>query len=125
MKPYLKKNAMLNKSNKSLNKQDDLNNNSNSNSNSNKINKKELETLDKCKLNKNITCNNFRTSKDKRKKDNINGFNNLEEKDNYKNMIIRLQKENEALKEENQKIKKNNYKSLNKDFSPIKEHKKY
>lgn len=51
MKPYLKKNALLNKSNKSIFNDEELNN-SNSNYNSNKIKKKESVSIDLPKLKK-------------------------------------------------------------------------
>ena len=128
MKPYLKKNAILNKSNKSIDNEilkDEEMSNSNSNNNSNKISKKESANIndDNLKLNKNVSCNDildrknkkhkyYKESKEKEKqKEKEKG----KERENYINMIMKLKKENEALKEENQRIKKNNYKSLNKD----------
>ena len=128
MKPYLKKNAILNKSNKSIDNEilkDEEMSNSNSNNNSNKISKKESANIndDNLKLNKNVSCNDIldrknrkhkyiKESKEKEKqKEKEKG----KERENYINMIMKLKKENEALKEENQRIKKNNYKSLNKD----------
>ena len=127
MKPYLKKNAVLNKSNnKSINKDEEINN-SNSNHNSNKMNKNNSGTIDIIKMNKNVSCNDIGKKKVKKHKIN-NEFKDLKEKEkdkeDYKNLLINLQRENEALKAENQRIKKNYFKSLSKESSPIKEHKK-
>ena len=126
MKPYLKKNAILNKSNKSIDNEilkDEEMSNSNSNNNSNKISKKESANIndDNLKLNKNVSCNDILDRKNrkhkyyKESKDKEKQKEKEKEKENYINMIMKLKKENEALKEENQRIKKNNYKSLNKD----------
>ena len=128
MKPYLKKNAVLNKSNnKSINKDEEINN-SNSNHNSNKMNKNNSGTIDIIKMNKNVSCNDIGKKKVKKHKIN-NEFKDLKEKEkdkeDYKIILINLQRENEALKAENQRIKKNYFKSLSKESSPIKEHKKY
>ena len=117
MKPYMKKNAILNKTNnKSIDNEifkDDVINKTNSNNNSNKINKKESGNADIFKLNKNVSCNDILERKNKKHK--YSKEMKEKEKDNYKAMIIKLQKENEALKAENQRIKKNNFKSLNKE----------
>ena len=128
MKPYLKKNAILNKSNKSIDNEilkDEEMSNSNSNNNSNKISKKESANIndDNLKLNKNVSCNDILDRKNKKhkyykeskEKEKQKEKEKEKEKENYINMIMKLKKENEALKEENQRIKKNNYKSLNKD----------
>ena len=125
MKPYLKKNAILNKTNnKSIDNElfkDDEMNKTNSNNNSNKLSKKESCNADIFKLNKNVSCNDILDRKNKKNKHykEIKEKENIKDKDkdkdNYKIMIIKLQKENEALKAENQRIKKNNFKSLNKE----------
>lgn len=123
MKPYLKKNALLNKSNKSIFNDEELNN-SNSNYNSNKIKKKESVSIDlpklKKKLNKNISNNDLI----KGRKKTFRNFNDSQEKETYRERIKKLQKENEALKAENQKMKINNYKSMNKVSSQIIDHNK-
>ena len=129
MKPYLKKNALLNKSNKSIFNDEELNIinfycNSNSNYNSNKIKKKESVSFDlpklKKKLNKNISNNDLI----KGRKKTFRNFNDSQEKETYRERIKKLQKENEALKAENQKMKINNYKSMNKISSQIIDHNK-
>ena len=117
MKPYMKKNAILNKTNnKSIDNEifkDDEIKKTNSNNNSNKINKKESSNADIFKLNKNVSCNDILERKNKKHK--YSKEMKEKDKDYYKIMIIKLQKENEALKAENQRIKKNNFKSLSKD----------
>ena len=115
LKPYMKKNAILNKSNRSITqdniKDDEL---TNSSSNYNKLKINEYGQTGIIKLNKNVSCNDIWKIKEKENKRD----NELKEmKENFKNKILKLQKENEALKAENQKIKKNNHKSLNKDKS--------
>ena len=123
MKPYMKKNAILNKSNRSIThdntKYDELNKSS---SNYNKLNKKESSPIDIIKLNKKVSCNDIWKIKDKKNKG-YNEFKDVNKNENFKNMIFKLKKENEALKAENQRIKKNNHKSLNKDISHNIEHK--
>ena len=117
MKPYLKKNALINKSNKSINKdnskEDELND-SNSFKNSNKLNKVESATFDVIKVNKDLNYNNIWKIKEEK---NISrrGIKEITEKEKYKNKIIKLENEKKALKEENLRIKKYNEKSLNKD----------
>lgn len=119
MKPYLKKNALLNKSNKSIFNDEELNN-SNSHYNSNKIKKKESVSIDLPKLNKIISTNDLI----KGRKKTFRNFKNSQEKENYRERIEQLQKENEALKAENQKMKIDNYKSMNKVSSQIIDQKK-
>ena len=117
MKPYLKKNALINKSNKSINKdnskEDELND-SNSFKNSNKLNKVESATFDVIKVNKDLNYNNIWKIKEEK---NISRreIKEITEKEKYKNKIIKLENEKKALKEENLRIKKYNEKSLNKD----------
>ena len=113
MKPYLKKNALLNKSNKSIFNDEELNN-SNSNYNSNKIKKKESVSIDLSKLNKKLKKNISTNDLIKGKKKTLRNFNDSQEKETYKERIKKLQKENEALKAENQKMKIDNYKSMSK-----------
>ena len=123
MKPYLKKNALLNKSNKSIFNDEELNN-SNSHYNSNKIKKKESVSIDLPKLNKKL--NKIISTNDliKGRKKTFRNFKNSQEKENYRERIEQLQKENEALKAENQKMKIDNYKSMNKVSSQIIDQKK-
>ena len=123
MKPYTKKNALLNKSNKSISndnsKEYELKN-SNSNYNFNKMKKNESGTINIVKLNKNVSSNDiWKIKENKNREYKVIKDNN----ENYKTIILKLQKENEALKAENQRIKKNNHKSLNKDISYDIEHK--
>ena len=122
MKPYLKKNIIINKPNKSINSKDDeINSNLNSINDSN-INKKEIDTIDSKQLNKNVSCNNIGRIKHKKNKD----YKDIKiDKETFEHIIIRQQKEIEALKYENERIKKNNFKSLNKDSSPNIKHKEY
>ena len=123
MKPYLKKNALLNKSNKSIFNDEELNN-SNSHYNSNKIKKKESVSIDLPKLNKKL--NKIISTNDliKGRKKTFRNFKNSQEKENYRERIEQLQKENEALKDENKKMKIDNYKSMNKVSSQIIDQKK-
>ena len=123
MKPYTKKNALLNKSNKSISndnsKEYELKN-SNSNYNFNKMKKNESGTINIVKLNKNVSSNDiWKIKENKNREYKVIKDNN----ENFKTIILKLQKENEALKAENQRIKKNNHKSLNKDISYDIEHK--
>ena len=123
MKPYTKKNALLNKSNKSISndnsKEYELKN-SNSNYNFNKMQKNESGTINIVKLNKNVSSNDiWKIKENKNREYKVIKDNN----ENFKTIILKLQKENEALKAENQRIKKNNHKSLNKDISYDIEHK--
>ena len=123
MKPYTKKNALLNKSNKSISndnsKEYELKN-SNSNYNFNKMKKNESGTINIVKLNKNVSSNDiWKIKENKNREYKVIKDNN----ENFKTIILKLQKEHEALKAENQRIKKNNHKSLNKDISYDIEHK--
>ena len=123
MKPYTKKNALLNKSNKSISndnsKEYELKN-SNSNYNFNKLKKNESGTINIVKLNKNVSSNDiWKIKENKNREYKVIKDNN----ENFKTIILKLQKENDALKAENQRIKKNNHKSLNKDISYDIEHK--
>ena len=123
MKPYTKKNALLNKSNKSISndnsKEYELKN-SNSNYNFNKLKKNESGTINIVKLNKNVSSNDiWKIKENKNREYKVIKDNN----ENFKTIILKLQKEHEALKAENQRIKKNNHKSLNKDISYDIEHK--
>ena len=123
IKPYMKKNAILNKSNRSI-AHDNANDDEliKSSSNYNKLNKNESSPIDIIKLNKNVSCNDIWKIKGKKNKGYIE-YKDVNKNENYKNMISKLKKENEALKAENQRIKKNNHKSLNKDISNKIEHK--
>jgi len=123
MKPYLKKNALLNKSNKSIFNDEELNN-SNSNYNSNRNNKKESVSIDLPKLNKKLNKNISTNDLIKGRKKTFRNSKASKEKEIYRERIKQLQKENEALKAENQKMKINNYKSMNKVSSQIIDHKK-
>ena len=127
IKPYLKKTAIINKSNKSINNdnsKDDEINNLNIFNNSNKFKKTESGTIDNIKIKNNISTSNIWRIKDKNNKFNKESK-ELTEKEDYKAMIIKLEKENESLRAENQKIKKNNHKSLNKDSSNNIDHNKF
>ena len=116
MKPYLKKNLIINKSNKSINSKDEEIHNLTSINNS-KINKKESGTINNIKLTKNVSCNDIGRIKHKKNKY-YKELKDTNEKINYEDIILNQQKEIDALRAENERIKKNNYKSLNKDSSP-------
>ena len=105
LKPHLKKNAKYIQPNKSM-----------CNEELNK--KKEMSNIDSPKLNKNISYNDIIKEK------NNEIFFKRREKESYKELILKLQKENKVLKEENKKFKKNYCKSLNKDTSPTSDNKK-
>ena len=121
IKPYLKKIAIINKQNKSINdnSNDEINNSGSFSSKSKK--KIESDSIDIVKLNKNVSYNDIRRIKDKKNKVN----HDYTEEQNYKNIILKLKKENETLKAENQRIKKNSHKSLNKEIGKNNEHEKF
>ena len=127
IKPYLKKNAIINKLDKSINNdssKDDEINNSNSFNNSNKFKKTESEAINNIKIKNNVSTSNIWKIKDKTSKLNKE-LKEIKEKEDYKAMVIKLEKEIEDLKAENQRMKKNNHKSLNKDTTNNNEHKKF
>ena len=127
IKPYLKKNAIINKLDKSINNdnsKDDEINNSNSFNNSNKFKKTESEPINNIKIKNNVSTSNIWKIKDKNSKLNKE-LKEIKEKEDYKAMVIKLEKEIEDLKAENQRMKKNNHKSLNKDITNTNEPKKF